>query len=68
MSRGKDLQRKATQGEALHRWQLDFTSSGEPWLVWPSGLSVGCESKGRWFNSQSGHMPGLRARSPMGAT
>ena len=23
------------------------------------------EAKGRWFNSQSGHMPGLQARSPV---
>ena len=22
--------------------------------------------KGRWFDSQSGHMPGLQARSPVG--
>ena len=27
---------------------------------------VACEPKGCWFNSQSGHMPGLRARSPVG--
>ena len=25
-----------------------------------------CELKGHWFDSQSGHMPGLRARSPVG--
>ena len=25
-----------------------------------------CEPKGRWFHSQSGHMPGLWARSPVG--
>ena len=25
-----------------------------------------CERKGCWFNSQSGHMPGLQARSPVG--
>ena len=24
------------------------------------------ETKGHWFNSQSGHMPGLQARSPVG--
>ena len=24
-----------------------------------------CEPKGRWFNSQSGHIPGLPARSPV---
>ena len=36
------------------------------WLAWLSGLSVGCELKGHGFDSQSGHMPGLRARSPAG--
>ena len=25
-----------------------------------------CEAEGRWFDSRSGHMPGLRARSPVG--
>ena len=25
-----------------------------------------CEPKGRWFHSQSGHMPGLWARCPVG--
>ena len=33
------------------------------WIEW---TSVACEPKGRWFNSQSGHMPGLQARSPVG--
>ena len=37
------------------------------WLVQLSGLSVGCEPKGHWFDSQSGHRPGLQARSPVGA-
>ena len=27
-----------------------------------------CKTKGRWFDSQSGHMPGLEARSPVGGT
>ena len=26
-----------------------------------------CKPKGHWFNSMSGHMPGLRARSPAGS-
>ena len=26
-----------------------------------------CDSKGHWFDSQSGHMPGLWARSPAGS-
>ena len=25
-----------------------------------------CKPKGHWFNSRSGHMPGLQARSPVG--
>ena len=28
---------------------------------------LACELKGCWFNSQSGHMPGLQTRSPFGA-
>ena len=31
------------------------------WIEWP-----GCEPKGHRFNSQSGHMPGLRNRFPVG--
>ena len=27
-----------------------------------------CEPKGLWFNSQSGHIPGFRVRSPVGGT
>ena len=29
---------------------------------------IGCEPKGRWLDSQSGHMPGLRAGSPVEGT
>ena len=29
---------------------------------------LACEPKGHWFDSQSGHMPGLQARSPVGGT
>ena len=38
----------------------------EPWLVWLSGLSMGCKSKGRQFYLQSGHMPGFQGSSPVG--
>ena len=36
--------------------------------VWCGSVDwvLACEPKGRWFNSQSGHMPGLRARPPLG--
>ena len=37
-----------------------------PWLVWLSALSPSIEAKGRWFDSQSGHMPGLQASSLVG--
>ena len=38
----------------------------QPWLVWLSGLSAGLRIKGLQLDSQSGHMPGLWARSPVG--
>ena len=28
--------------------------------------TIHCKPKGHWFDSQSGHMPGLQARSPAG--
>ena len=36
----------------------DWCSSGDWVLAW--------EPKGHWFNSQSGHMPGMQARSSVG--
>ena len=38
-----------------------------PWLVWLSGLSTVCEPKCHQFDSQSGHMLGLQARSLVGS-
>ena len=46
----------------LYILKYEFT----PWLVWLSGLSAGCESKCRWFHSQSGHMSGLQASPQWG--
>ena len=37
----------------------------KPWLVQLSALSMGCEPKCCRFDSQSGHMPRLQARSPV---
>ena len=37
-----------------------------PWLVWLSGLSAGLQTIGLLVDSQSGHMPGLQTRSPVG--
>ena len=37
----------------------------QPWLVWLSGLSAGLQTKGCWFDPQSGNGPRLQARSPV---
>ena len=42
------------------------TKNNQPWLGWLSEWSTGCEPKGLRFDSQSGHMPGLLAKSPVG--
>ena len=49
-----------------HTWNISYWLKDlvEPWLVWLSGLSAGLQTKGRWFDSLSGHMPGLQARFP----
>ena len=47
--------------------KIHFKKLREPWLMWLSGLSAGCEPKGCWFDSLSGHMLGLWARSTVGA-
>ena len=41
-----------------------------PCLGWCGSVDwvLACEPKGHWFDSQSGHMPGLRARSLVGGT
>ena len=38
------------------------------WQHWCGSVDwvPACKSKGCWFDSQSGHMPGLQARSPVG--
>ena len=33
--------------------------------MWLSRLVLACKLKGHWFHSQTGHMPGLWARSPV---
>ena len=38
----------------------------QPGLVWLVDRAPACEPKGCWFNSQSGHTPGLQARSLVG--
>ena len=43
---------------------LPYKQRKEPWLLWLSGLGVIHKLKGCRFDSRSGHMPRLRARSP----
>ena len=40
--------------------------SGGPDWRGSVGWESFCGAKGRWFNSQSGHVSGLQARSPVG--
>ena len=51
-------------------WTLDLRDGGslgsnDGWHGSVDGV-LACEPKGRWFYSQSGPMPGLWARSPVG--
>ena len=61
---------------------LDLGLLESPWLLWMSYVLkvlflgpgwcgsvdwvLACKPKGHWFDSQSGHMPGLQARSLVG--
>ena len=49
---------------AIYLW-LIFKNC-QPWLLWLVDWVPACEPKGHQFNSQSGHIPGLQARSPVG--
>ena len=56
-------------GHVLSIWQLPKVwpkkkANSPGWCSSVDWASV-CKPKGRWFNSQSGHMPGLWARSPV---
>ena len=43
-----------------------YYKTTQPWLVWLGRLSVGLRNKASPVDSQSGHMPGLQVRSPVG--
>ena len=52
---------------------LGYKNESNKWrnktaLIWCGSVdwALACEPTGHWFNSQSGHMPGLRARSSVG--
>ena len=53
-------------GKAHSALQALLKMHRRPWLVWLSGLCTGLQAKGHRFKSQSGHMPGLPAMSPVG--
>ena len=46
-------------------WVVKNTKNSHGWCG-SVGWVPAWEPKGCWFDSQSGHMPGLRARSPVG--
>ena len=51
---------------ALLVHHLKLKRKKHPWLVWLSGLNTRLRTKGCQFDSQSRHMSGLQARSPVG--
>ena len=57
----------ALENVYVHVNRLQSTRSSkhitEPWLVWLSGLSTCLKTKGCRFDSQSGYVPELLARS-----
>ena len=48
------------------RWVQIHNSQQMPWLCGSVDWAPACEPKGRQFDSQSGHVPGLWSRSPIG--
>ncbi|XP_045039453.2 uncharacterized protein [Desmodus rotundus] len=46
--------------------QRDFNTNNRPWLGGSVDGAPACEPKGHQFDSQSGHTPGLWAKSPVG--
>ena len=64
-----DVSKLEFRGQGAGQVEAEAKRLGRlPWLVWLSGLSAGLHSKGRQFNSQLGHMPGIWARSLVGGT
>ena len=55
-------------GDICNSINSKYKVKKRPWLVWLSGWSAAFEPKGQWLDSQSGHMPGLWARSPAGVS
>ena len=66
-SRGKRQEHIVGKPHAGPDSPAPLKSRRQPWLVWLSGLSTSLRTKGSLLNSQSKHMPGLQARSPVGA-
>ena len=55
-----------SSGNGWGRGRAKKKKRGSPgWCGSVDGV-LECEAKGHWFDSQSGHMPGLWAGSPVG--
>ena len=55
---------KTSERPLVHEWIKKLYYPG--WCGWVDWVPA-CKLKGRWFESQSGHVPGLWARSPVGS-
>ena len=60
-----NIQWTDTMGNYPATWHLFINLQGCPGWCSSVDWAWACEPKGCWFNSQSGHMPGLQARSPV---
>ena len=65
---------KHTQYKFEHQncsWRIQFLQKSHdhtPGWCGSVDWTLSCETKGCWFDSQSGHMPGLQSRSPVEGT
>ena len=50
---------------SLNNWKIVKKKNSSDWCG-SVGWASAHKEKGRWFDFQSGHVPGLRARSPVG--
>ena len=57
---------EARGGDQIYHWT--FIRNTGPGCCHSVDSVPACEPNGSWFNSQSGHMPGLQARSPVEGT
>ena len=67
-TKAKARQQSAIQTGDEKDWWHVLVKASPPCPGWCGSVDWApvCKPKGRWFDSQSGHMPGWQARSPVG--